>query len=103
MVILVASRSGDSLLVVPLLSIPISTLTGTTLSLTGSLRIHFNFTFVAKNVGCDYPTDAALELQCMQQLDYNGIVSLSLPSIISESAEHSRSISRAVTKTTVPS
>ncbi|KAK2761279.1 hypothetical protein FQN54_001801 [Arachnomyces sp. PD_36] len=35
---------------------------------------HTNFTFVAKNVGCDYPNDAAKELQCMQKVDYNSII-----------------------------
>jgi carboxylesterase type B len=35
---------------------------------------HTNFTFVAKNVGCDYPSDAAKELKCMQKLDYNKII-----------------------------
>jgi carboxylesterase type B len=27
-----------------------------------------NFTFVAKNLGCDFPNDSAAELQCMQQV-----------------------------------
>jgi carboxylesterase type B len=35
---------------------------------------HTNFTFVAKNVGCDYPTNAKKELECMQKLDYNDII-----------------------------
>ncbi|KAK3659334.1 hypothetical protein LTR56_001223 [Elasticomyces elasticus] len=35
-----------------------------------------NFTFVAKNLGCDYPNDASLELQCMQKLDYNDILKI---------------------------
>lgn len=35
---------------------------------------HTNFTFVAQNVGCDYPGDAAKELACMQQVDYNDII-----------------------------
>jgi carboxylesterase type B len=35
---------------------------------------HTNFTFVAKNVGCDYPTDYEAELKCMQQVDANKIV-----------------------------
>lgn len=29
---------------------------------------HSNFTFVAKNLGCDFPNNAAAELECMQQV-----------------------------------
>lgn len=29
---------------------------------------HTNFTFVARNLGCDFPDDAAAELQCMQRV-----------------------------------
>lgn len=35
---------------------------------------HTNFTFVAKNLGCDYPENAEKELECMQKVDYNDIV-----------------------------
>ena len=35
---------------------------------------HTNFTFVAKNVGCDFPEDAAQELKCMQNKDYNHLI-----------------------------
>ena len=35
---------------------------------------HSNFSFVAKNLGCDYPTDGMKELQCMQSLDYNDLI-----------------------------
>jgi carboxylesterase type B len=33
-----------------------------------------NFTFVARNVGCDFPDDGAAELSCMQRLPVNKIV-----------------------------
>ncbi|KAM7214260.1 Alpha/Beta hydrolase fold [Rhypophila decipiens] len=29
---------------------------------------HSNFTFVAKNLGCDFPTDSVAELNCMRQI-----------------------------------
>lgn len=35
---------------------------------------HTNFTFVAKNLGCDYPSNSKKELECMQKVDYNDIV-----------------------------
>lgn len=35
---------------------------------------HTNFTFVAKNVGCDSPENATQELQCMQKKDYDEII-----------------------------
>ncbi|KAI7601024.1 acetylcholinesterase [Hortaea werneckii] len=35
---------------------------------------HTNFTFVAKNVGCDFPMNSTKELECMQQVDYNDII-----------------------------
>ncbi|KAM3421964.1 Carboxylic ester hydrolase [Cercospora zeina] len=35
---------------------------------------HSNFTFVAKNVGCDFPTNFTAELECMQQVDYNDMI-----------------------------
>jgi len=35
---------------------------------------HSNFTFVAKNVGCDYPNNYTAELDCMQTVDANKIV-----------------------------
>jgi acetylcholinesterase len=35
---------------------------------------HTNFTFVAKNVGCDFPNDYEAELECMQKVDANKIV-----------------------------
>ncbi|KAH8737306.1 Alpha/Beta hydrolase protein [Ilyonectria robusta] len=35
---------------------------------------HANFTYVAKNVGCDFPNDAAAELSCMQQVPYPQLV-----------------------------
>lgn len=35
---------------------------------------HSNFTFVAKNVGCDYPNNYTAELACMQKVDVNEIV-----------------------------
>ncbi|KAK3710340.1 hypothetical protein LTR37_010406 [Vermiconidia calcicola] len=35
---------------------------------------HTNFTFVARNLGCDHPKDAAMELQCMQSLPYHDII-----------------------------
>ncbi|KAH8646870.1 carboxylesterase [Xylariales sp. PMI_506] len=31
---------------------------------------HSNFTFVARNLGCDFPGDAASELECMQQVPF---------------------------------
>ncbi|CAK1358867.1 unnamed protein product [Cercospora beticola] len=33
-----------------------------------------NFTFVAKNVGCDFPTNFTAELECMQKVDHNDII-----------------------------
>ena len=35
---------------------------------------HSNFTFVAKNLGCDFPENAKKELECMQKLDYNLLI-----------------------------
>ncbi|KAF2214268.1 hypothetical protein CERZMDRAFT_66369 [Cercospora zeae-maydis SCOH1-5] len=35
---------------------------------------HSNFTFVAKNVGCDFPNNFTAELDCMQKVDYNDII-----------------------------
>ena len=35
---------------------------------------HTNSTFVAKHLGCDFPTDAQKELGCMQSVDYNDII-----------------------------
>ncbi|KAK5109786.1 hypothetical protein LTR62_006519 [Meristemomyces frigidus] len=37
-------------------------------------RDNSNFTFVAQNVGCDFPNNASQELACMQQVDYNKII-----------------------------
>jgi carboxylesterase type B len=35
---------------------------------------HSNFTFVAKNLGCDFPEDATKELSCMQKVEYDRII-----------------------------
>ncbi|KAH6898490.1 Alpha/Beta hydrolase protein [Thelonectria olida] len=35
---------------------------------------HANFTYVAKHVGCDFPSDAAAELECMQQVPYPQLI-----------------------------
>jgi acetylcholinesterase len=35
---------------------------------------HTNFTFVAKNMGCDHPYNYTAELECMQKVDANKIV-----------------------------
>ncbi|RDW79896.1 hypothetical protein BP6252_04534 [Coleophoma cylindrospora] len=35
---------------------------------------HTNFTFVAKNLGCDFPEDADAELDCMRQVPINMII-----------------------------
>jgi acetylcholinesterase len=35
---------------------------------------HTNFTFVAKNLGCDFPYNGKKELECMRKVDYNDII-----------------------------
>lgn len=35
---------------------------------------HTNFTFVAKNLGCDFPGNGRKELECMQKVDHNDII-----------------------------
>lgn len=35
---------------------------------------HTNFTFVAKNLGCDFTEDAHAELECMQALPYDDLI-----------------------------
>ncbi|SMR56871.1 unnamed protein product [Zymoseptoria tritici ST99CH_1E4] len=43
-------------------------------SLTASDTTRAIFTLVAKGVGCDFPNDATAELVCMQNVDYNKII-----------------------------
>ena len=48
---------------------------GSTVLGTGAVDVdHTNFTFVAKNLGCDHPNNASKELSCMQEVDYNKII-----------------------------
>jgi hypothetical protein len=35
---------------------------------------HTNFTFVAKNLGCDFPKNATKELRCLQQKSFHSII-----------------------------
>ncbi|KAJ5670149.1 Alpha/Beta hydrolase protein [Penicillium maclennaniae] len=42
-------------------------------SMTSTDFAQSNFTFVAKNLGCDFPNDSTAELRCMQQVSMNQI------------------------------
>ncbi|KAJ6113798.1 Alpha/Beta hydrolase protein [Penicillium sp. IBT 18751x] len=42
-------------------------------SMTSTDFAQSNFTFVAKNLGCDFPNDSTAELQCMQQVSMDQI------------------------------